>query len=662
MFSSKNTTPTDALRSALLSVTGNTETADKGLIAAINAIHDSKSLAVVKATDDDIDDVCDSKRDESDQMVVTHQGGRAFPVDIQALLMRLVVVDTSETIYRSKAAMEATVMNRLIPHLCSTEPAGLEALALLIHVDINRMAYRRKNLFLMVAFLAKLGKTELVRKSAMGAFLRMVRTLNDFAHFIMCYENIGLGITTADGKTHGTGWGRAFKAAVQGWFNSKKPDQLLYSFSKYKGRRVTYAGKSATWTWADLLRLCKVKPSSKDHALVYGYAKHGELKATYVKPNTKDAPQEKLTIADASPELREQYQAILAAEAVTCADDALEVITKYGRKVAWEHYPSEVIRQVYHVVLPKMPPTALMRNLNKVDYSKHPECVKAVELAFGTQAAVAKTQLNPVNLLIAALTYQQGKGMRSDATWKVDPRVVAIMEMAVNYSFHTCDWTTKNVELDLDISGSMSSTFGDTPMSCAQMTGVIAYLALLRNSSIPVYGFSDILIDLKKNCTSYAYGRETKGFIGEAKSYQDLLKRMSDLNFGYTIPSLGIKRALKEFRDNPKEHTPVDAFVIITDCETGDSRASEAHLALRAYREAIGNPKVMLIVIGLTANNFTVADPKDPYMLDIAGFEPTLFSSLVAFIDSDGGTKLTPDLSLCKAAHTVYTETRAKLI
>jgi len=58
---------------------------------------------------------------------------------------------------------------------------------------------------------------------------------------------------------------------------------------------------------------------------------------------------------------------------------------------------------------------------------------------------------------------------------------------------------------------------------------------------------------------------------------------------------------------------------IWTDNETwyGDV---DPHIALKRYREKMGiNAK--LVVCGVTATNFTIADPNDPGMLDVVGFD-----------------------------------------
>src|SRR5262249_49787178 len=63
----------------------------------------------------------------------------------------------------------------------------------------------------------------------------------------------------------------------------------------------------------------------------------------------------------------------------------------------------------------------------------------------------------------------------------------------------------------------------------------------------------------------------------------------------------------------------IDTFVIYTDSETW---AGDVHpvQALRAYRRASGID-ARLIVVGMLSNGFSIADPQDPGMLDLVGFD-----------------------------------------
>jgi 60 kDa SS-A/Ro ribonucleoprotein len=68
-----------------------------------------------------------------------------------------------------------------------------------------------------------------------------------------------------------------------------------------------------------------------------------------------------------------------------------------------------------------------------------------------------------------------------------------------------------------------------------------------------------------------------------------------------------------------KRKIDVDTFVVYTDSETwaGDVHPAEA---LRDYRRASGID-ARLVVVGMVSNGFSIADPNDPGMLDVVGFD-----------------------------------------
>ena len=68
-----------------------------------------------------------------------------------------------------------------------------------------------------------------------------------------------------------------------------------------------------------------------------------------------------------------------------------------------------------------------------------------------------------------------------------------------------------------------------------------------------------------------------------------------------------------------QQKADVDTFVVYTDNETWAGSVHPAQ-ALRAYREASGNA-AKLVVVGMTSNGFTIADPNDAGMLDVVGFD-----------------------------------------
>jgi 60 kDa SS-A/Ro ribonucleoprotein len=83
-------------------------------------------------------------------------------------------------------------------------------------------------------------------------------------------------------------------------------------------------------------------------------------------------------------------------------------------------------------------------------------------------------------------------------------------------------------------------------------------------------------------------------------------------------------------RDALERGLAVDAFVIVTDNE---SWAGEQHpvQALQHYRRVTGIA-AKLVVIAMSANGYSIADPNDALQLDVAGFDATVPAVVSEFI------------------------------
>ncbi|MGL4419630.1 MAG: hypothetical protein ACRCZF_03100 [Gemmataceae bacterium] len=68
-----------------------------------------------------------------------------------------------------------------------------------------------------------------------------------------------------------------------------------------------------------------------------------------------------------------------------------------------------------------------------------------------------------------------------------------------------------------------------------------------------------------------------------------------------------------------QEKLPVDVFVVYTDNETFQGKVHPS-VALQRYRQKMGIP-AKLAVVGMTATQFTIADPADGGMMDVVGFD-----------------------------------------
>jgi 60 kDa SS-A/Ro ribonucleoprotein len=102
-----------------------------------------------------------------------------------------------------------------------------------------------------------------------------------------------------------------------------------------------------------------------------------------------------------------------------------------------------------------------------------------------------------------------------------------------------------------------------------------------------------------------------------------IVKKIDGLGFGGTDCSIPMVWATKE-------RIPVDAFIVYTDNETWRGNI-QPNQALADYRRSSGRD-AKSIVVGMTATEFTIADPKDPGMLDVVGFDtatPELMSGFI---------------------------------
>ncbi|KAJ1349341.1 hypothetical protein KIN20_004842 [Parelaphostrongylus tenuis] len=154
---------------------------------------------------------------------------------------------------------------------------------------------------------------------------------------------------------------------------------------------------------------------------------------------------------------------------------------------------------------------------------------------------------------------------------------------------------------------------------CAKISGT---MLSCRNASVALS-----LVTLKNEkiaeCVAFCNDLVELPYRGDW-TISKVLSHMGSLGCGPTDcaqPMLWAKEKNKKF----------DVFVIYTDNETYFGNV-HPYQALRDYRESSGIVDAKLVVVGMTATNFTIADPEDAGMLDIVGFDsavPTLLHDFV---------------------------------
>lgn len=374
-------------------------------------------------------------------------------------------------------------------------------------------------------------------------------------------------------------WNAAAKRGVAAWYTGRREDRLAVQLLKYQARNG--------WSHRDVLRLAHVKPTTELQGNLLRYAVKGG---------------EGMEQGLAVPPL------VVAFEHLKRATSAKEVVALIGANpdISWELVPTQYLTdpQVLEALLPTMGLTAVVRQLGKLTaagvIAPMSSGLKLVVDKLSDAVALKAQRVHPIALLQALKQYGQGRGDKGSLVWTPQQRVLDALNDAFYAAFDNVEDTGAGLLLGVDCSGSMfgATVNGSPNLTAAEVAGVLALAIAKSQSSYWIGGFNTTMGELK---------------ISPSMRLDAVLKVIRDFSWGGTDCSLPMRHAMAT------KMTGVDMFVTITDNETwaGPMQPVEA---LRQYR-ARHVPTAKCVVIGTSVSSFTIADPKDGGMLDIAGFD-----------------------------------------
>jgi 60 kDa SS-A/Ro ribonucleoprotein len=519
-------------------------------------------------------------------MVPNNAGGYAYALDKWAAFQRFLVLGTEGGTYyvKEKPLTAAGATNALA---CIAED-GARAVDLIVAIsDAGRAPKNTAAEFALA--LAAAAKDDKTRALALAALPKVCRIPTHLFHFLTFV------------KQH-RGFGRGLRRAVGDWYGRWTPEKLAFELAKYQGRDG--------WTNKDVLRQAHPKLDAS-RAAALRWAIGAPLEAREVSRD-RGARTSRYGAAGPLPAVLEAMEAIKTADVKT----AVALINTHG--LTREMLPTELLDKaaVWEALLGTaergMPVTALIRNLGNLSkcglLTPMSAASKFVVARLGDQADLKRGRVHPVAVLLALKTYGSGKGLKGSGEWTPVPAVVDALDDAFYLAFSALEPTGKRLLFGIDVSGSMTSPCGGLPISCAEGAAAMAMACLKSEKDYFVMAFDQGFRDL--------------GLTPKMR-LDDVLKRTSNINGGGTNCALPMIYA--------REHNlKVDGFVVITDNETwaGDSHPSQE---LRRYRDTSGIAAKQ-VVIGMTATDITIADPKDPGALDCVGFDSTTPQVVTEFI------------------------------
>jgi len=530
-------------------------------------------------------------------------GGHSFVLDCWGRLDRFLILGAEGGTYYIRES-KLTKDNVAALDSCVAKD-HIRAIKTIVDISVDGRAAKPAPCIFALAYLA--GHSDVaVRQLALEAVPVVCRTASQLFQFL------------ADVKEF-RGWGKTLRNAVSAWYLAKDPRALAYQITKYRQRE----GESH----ADTLRRAHTKAEDADIREVLAYAANKlhniddgtNLEEARAKFYTSVAAGKNLRnwLTDEKPH-RQVLAAVEAAKRATKEQEIVKLIQDHD--LVRECIPTQFLnsKAVWDALLVKMPMGAMVRNLGKMSaiglVSPMSATSNTIVQRLMNQELIQKARIHPLNVLLALSTYQQGHGVRGKLSWAPVPQVCGALNKTFEMAFKNVEPTNKRWLLGLDVSGSMSAAIANTHLSCAQAAGAMAMVTARAEAQHYIHGFSHEFVDLTKTHKSRSWSSRGKSVPGiTATSTLDaVMEAMRAHNFGRTDCALPMMHALKH-------KIPVDVFAVYTDSETWFGEI-HPHQALNRYRREMGID-AKLIVVGMAANQFSIADPHDAGMLDIVGFD-----------------------------------------
>ena len=496
------------------------------------------------------------------EMVQGRSGGYMFEAGIWQTLKRCLLVGTAQsTYYANKRELTDDFVDTVKEAVASDPNRVAEEI---VYASDGRSINNSAPILALV--LLSMGHTPEAKQAFIKIFPQVVRTGSHFYEWLNYTKSM-------------RGFGKVIKQVGTAWLAREDVKGLAYQLLKYQQRHG--------FTNRDALRLFHVKPPTPEHDRLYDWVVNGWSELPESAPS-------------------EAIEQIWWYEWLKRHPEQTHRAISEGRLTHEMAAPvGKMDRQAWQLLFATMPIGALLRNLGSLT---HLEVLRVdatvncdrVEELLNNKRYLRKARIHPIDVLKALKTYASGgKIGRSKKTWTPVPRIIDILEKALELSFSVVKPTNKVFLHAVDISSSMSYGVVDSVgLSCCEIATAMALVTAKAEKNYAIRGFSTKFIDLG---------------ITKRDSLRTALKKASNQNFGGTDASVAYDWAI--------EHKfKADVICFWTDSESWAGRKHPAQ-ALKEYRRRV-NPNAKAVYVTLAPYNITLVDPKDKNSWDLSGFDP----------------------------------------
>src|SRR5207237_10269324 len=171
--------------------------------------------------------------------------------------------------------------------------------------------------------------------------------------------------------------------------------------------------------------------------------------------------------------------------------------------LTWEMLPTESLTQpeIWDALLPKMPMTAMIRNLANMTRVGLLAPMSGASVIvcdrLGDETKLKKARIHPIQVLLALATYASGRGFRGKGNWTPVQQVVDALNDAFYLAFGTVEPTDKRWYIGLDVSGSMASgAVAGTPLTPREAAAALSLVIAKTEPQYVIRAFQDGMVNL----------------------------------------------------------------------------------------------------------------------------------------------------------------------
>jgi 60 kDa SS-A/Ro ribonucleoprotein len=533
-------------------------------------------------------------------------GGFAWPVDDWVQLDRFLILGAEGGTYyigeRELVKQNHDAIVRCI------QADGVRAVNRIVEISDSGRAPKNDPAIFALALVAAHGSPE-AKALALQKLAIVCRTGTHLFHFAEYVNAL-------------RGWGRGLRNAVGRWYTSRTAAELAHQVVKYQQRDG--------WSHGDLLRLAHPHAPNREVETVFRWILSGAKglgERTVTRRVNGESRVAKYESVGKLPALLEAFE---QARHASCKAEIVKLITEHG--LPREAVPTQWLNEleVWDALLQNMPMTAMIRNLGKMTsiglLQPFSDAAKLVVNKLRDERGLKRSRLHPMTMLIAEKVYAQGHGEKGNLTWEPVAKIIDALDTAFYATFSNVEPCGKPLLLALDVSGSMASS--RIAGSCLTAREASAAMALVTTATEPeceIIAFSAPAGGGYGGMHSAGEPGITQVNLSPRMRLDDVIQRISNIPMGGTDCALPMVWA-------SRNQVKVSGFITYTDNETWAGNIHPAQ-ALRLYRNEFV-PDAKAVVVGMTSNGFTLADPNDRGMLDVVGFDTTVPAIISDFVRS----------------------------